>query len=112
VPENQLEWDTDTVCSLLGHELRRAVLRCLMAESGPVALDDLSEKLAGADHRTGADERLQVRLHHMHLPKLAEENAIAYDRDTAAVSITRDGRRLVEYLDEIESRTGLQQANT
>lgn len=111
MPENQLEWDTDTVCSLLGHELRRAVLRCLMTESGPVALDDLAEQLAGADHRTDAGERLQVRLHHMHLPKLAEENAIAYDRDTAAVSITRDGRRFVEYLDEIESRTGLQQAN-
>ncbi len=111
MPENQLEWDTDTVCSLLGHELRRAVLRCLMTESGPVTLDDLAEQLGGADRRTAAGERLQIRLHHMHLPKLAEENAIAYDRDTTAVSMTRDGRRLAECLDEIESRTDHRQAN-
>jgi hypothetical protein len=75
---------------VLDDPLRRRVLYELDPADGPVALADLAERVAdveggsaarppSADGTTVAD-RVAVRLHHVHLPKLDEYELVEYDR--------------------------------
>lgn len=54
----------------MGDDDRRSIVR-LVAASGPVRVDDITE-------RTGATD---VTLHHVHLPMLEYENIIEVDND-------------------------------
>ncbi|WP_415383541.1 hypothetical protein [Halosimplex sp. TS25] len=69
---------------LFSSERRRLVLDVLSTESGVVALDELAEEVAAQESDLDAAdeqamERLKTTLHHNHLPKLADADALDYD---------------------------------
>lgn len=95
--------DLEATFSLLASEYRRHTLRWLQRE-GEMTLDRLARKL-----RNDIDEdskSIKIYLHHNHLPKLADKGTVQYDVETNTVSITREGRRLVSNLTEIEAVLG------
>jgi hypothetical protein len=96
--------DIETVCSLLDHEYRRRVLRVLADRSGTATRDDLARRLARDASRPESREQIETSLYHLHLPKLADENAIRYDTGTETVELTEDGERVLQCLDAIEHR--------
>ncbi|WP_135854460.1 DUF7344 domain-containing protein [Halorussus salinus] len=66
--------------SLLGDSLRRRALRALDPDEGPVALSELGDRLADE-----SDSSVEIKLHHVHLPKLDEAGLVRYDADENAV---------------------------
>lgn len=77
----------DDVLSVLDHPLRRHVLAVVGDREGDLSLDALVAALADRVHDSSvaalADETvtsIRVRLHHDHLPKLADSECIEYDR--------------------------------
>jgi hypothetical protein len=78
----------DRVCSALASKSRRAVLAYFDASATQTAsLDEVAEYVAArqsaSDTRT--PEQVQVRLHHVGLPKLDDAGLIDYDARTATV---------------------------
>lgn len=65
---------------------------------------ELGRAVARDGRRTGPIEPTDGSLYHVHLPKLADENAIRYDRDAETVAITKDGEWLLQCLDALERR--------
>jgi hypothetical protein len=88
-----------TVCELLGSEERRRTLR-VVAKHREMTLAELVQELhlgVGGQH----PERLKIRLHHVHLPKLADYGVIEYDPETKVISMTGKGHRLQSVLDDL-----------
>jgi hypothetical protein len=73
--------------ALLADEHRRRVLRCLHSRVGSVSLSTLADRLADGDDEDRS--RTALRLHHVHLPKLAEYGLLSYDSTQNVVSATR-----------------------
>lgn len=103
VAVTQRRAELETVCSLLENEYRRRVLRTLENVSGKVTRSELGREVARTGRRTESPERVEMSLYHVHLPKLADENAIRYDVDAGTVAITEYGERLLLCLDAVES---------
>lgn len=103
VAETRTEVDLETVCSLLESERRRRVLRRL-GETPQTTRHELGRALARDGGRTEPVERFEASLHHVHLPKLADANAISYDPDAGTIAITEDGERVLQCLDALERR--------
>lgn len=95
------ELDTGTVCSLLVGEESRAVLRCLDSE-GTATLDELAMALRLEGENPDADQAFQIRLYHIHLPKLADEGMIVWNKETGQASLTDQGEQLLSYLDRLD----------
>lgn len=77
----------DVLLEVLANEQRREVLRYFQqAEDSVASLGTLAKHLVEGDE-TGdrPRERVSVRLHHSHLPKLAETTAIEYDPRSRSV---------------------------
>lgn len=74
----------DTLLAVLADEERRAIIAHLReTPSATASLDGLTTALAtNTDHD---QERTRMRLHHFHLPKLADASLINYDMDTNTV---------------------------
>ncbi len=77
--------ETDRVYRLLADEQRRAVLAVLLERDGEMTLEDLRSRLAD---RVGDERHAGIRLHHVHLPKLAAAGLIEYDSDHLVVTPT------------------------
>lgn len=96
---------TDEVLDLLCHRERRVVLRTLIERSDPVEVDTLARRLdrtvaGGAPAGAGTvPERALIRLHHVHLPKLADAGALRYDADDGVVTATDDVDTFRPFLD-------------
>jgi hypothetical protein len=75
---------------LLMNERRRLALDILAERESAVALGDLAAAIAaregGTDETATAVERIEVTLHHSHLPKMDELDVIDYDVDTNVVT--------------------------
>lgn len=90
-----------TLCELLASDRRRAAVRYLVAHSGEtVFVSELSAHLVEtgvADTR----ETCRLSLQHVHLPKLAEADVVAYDRDQQRVTARPPSelRKLLRFLD-------------
>ena len=82
--------DTDSTFRLLADDERRTLLAELRG-SGSVDVDDLRDRIAEDD-----DDRLHadIRLHHVHLPKLADAGFVDHDADAETVTATASGRKL------------------
>lgn len=82
---------TDDALALVADRHRRAILwSCIDNEDEPIPLETLVEDVAGEEpvQRAGFGEQLRqirTRLHHTHLPKLAEQNVIQYDSEQRTV---------------------------
>jgi DNA-binding transcriptional ArsR family regulator len=97
VPESTL--DLETLCELLGNEKRRRTLR-ILAEHGEMTLEELVQELhVGVGERR--TERLKIRLHHVHLPKLADHGGIEYDPATKVISMTGERQHWQSLLDDL-----------
>ena len=82
----------DDVCDALSHPVRRAILDALEGTEA-VAVETIVAEINGSDtypsgngDRVGGADRVEVVLHHRHLPKLAEADVIDYDPGTATVA--------------------------
>lgn len=83
----------DVVC----HPRRRAILAVLNEQREPLSVPELAKRVAATEAEKSvvdvtADEqqRVHVSLYHVHLPKVAATNLVAYDREaeTAAIEET------------------------
>jgi len=80
----ELRWELE----LLGHERRRQAIRMLEGdEASSLARSELARRIAAAETDAAApDERLvrriELALHHKHLPMLDEYGVVDYDPDT------------------------------
>jgi len=93
--------DTATLFEILSADLRRRLL-FLLCDSPEVDVPDALRPRSQAapppgQFATGSeqDDTLRIQLHHVHLPKLADQELIEWDRDSQTV--TRGSR-----FDEIE----------
>lgn len=83
------------VISSLTDETRRRVVRNLRGETDVVSVAELAERLAApptesvrTDGESDALKTVRVRLHHIHLPKLADNDLVNWDRDAGTVAAT------------------------
>ena len=88
----------DRVLSAVANRRRRAVLYSLKnASGGTLEYDTLVDRVADRT-REGDEEgvseerrqRLQIAIHHSHLPKLEESQLVEYETDTGHVRFTGD----------------------
>jgi len=82
----------DEIFGLLKNRRRRSVFRYLTAESEPLRLGGLAEQIAARENdkavsRIGSKERkrVYVALYQCHLPKMADVDAISYDKPRGTV---------------------------
>lgn len=99
----------DFLLSVLADEQRREILRYFQqAEDSVASLEALADHLVDAG---AADDRereyVHVRLHHAHLPKLAETTAIEYEPHSRRVRYHGhpELETLLEAVDSLESAT-------
>jgi hypothetical protein len=93
--------DTVTVYNLLKSPHRQHVLRILRHDNTPIDLNTLVGRITEQSGRdspvvenqtVAAESRLETRLHHVHLPNIAEAGVITYDAG-ARVVVSFDGDR-------------------
>lgn len=94
--------DRDTALRLLSHTYRRALLARLESADATLPLADAAEAVVRRSDTRSIDEisadeteRVSLALHHSHIPKLADEGVVAYDRDRSTVELTARGEALV-----------------
>lgn len=106
----------DTVFRALAHRQRRQLLvrlrtqdtrriRKLSRESREllVATDSFIDGYLASSMEVGAVDKALIRLHHVHLPKLAEDGFIEWDRDANLVRKGPQFESLRPILDVIEA---------
>lgn len=88
---------------------RRRAVECL-ARHGSLALPDLADELAVAEHDAplaAVDpetvKRLYLDLYHSHVPVLEERDLVRYDQAGDRVAITDRGERFGAWLDDAVS---------
>lgn len=103
----------DEVLSLLSDRYRRHALACLDGLPDPVALEDLTDQVAGREFQQPPDKvsmiirtRIATALHHTHLPKLEEAGVITYDSDEGQVTAITIEPPLTGFLDKIRRHEG------
>lgn len=110
---------TSAAFDLLADHRRRAVLRHLDEFDSPVSLETLAEHVtleeegheSGAiadwgDALLGTHRRVRISLRHVHLPKLADADAIEFDYESNTVTLLEAGAELLAQLDSTEADAG------
>lgn len=101
--------DLDEALSLLSHRYRRYCLRYLTTESSKASVSELVRYLR--DREVAAEptqslaidqQHVRLRLHHIHLPKLAALGVVAFDSDAGRVADVDANADLLELLDAVE----------
>lgn len=81
--------DVDTYLTVLSHPVRRHAIEHLLGVPGARAtVDELAKNLEGRNQRVGqpgGSNRLDLQLHHVHLPKLARASVIEFDPERGLV---------------------------
>jgi predicted transcriptional regulator len=73
---------------LLADRRRRLSLRILRETTTPISLTELARRVderEDEDPSHGDARRVQLALHHNHLPRLAAADVVGYDRDAGTV---------------------------
>lgn len=92
---------------------RQAILQYLEGRASPASVAELAEHLTLEDRDDGAlascgdallgtRRRVQISLRHNHVPKLAAIDAVAFDRETNAVTLSERGSELLARLESAE----------
>lgn len=77
----------DAALRLLGNETRREIIRVLKkSEEEAKTIDGLAAAIARGSER----QDVAIRLHHVHIPMLAESNLIEYNPKSGRVEYTGD----------------------
>lgn len=95
----------DDLFSMLQNERRREVIHYLHEHEEPVDLRDLSEYIAALENDCAPEEvtykqrkRVQTALYQMHLPKLADQRIVEYDRRAGRVELAAGADDCLPYL--------------
>lgn len=103
----------DDVLTLLSDRYRRHSLACLDGLPAPVALEDLTDQVAGREFQQPPDKvsmikrtQIATALHHTHLPKLEEDGIIVYDSNEGKVTEITIEEPLMGFLDKIRRHEG------
>lgn len=91
----------DDVLPVLADDDRQEIVIYLVETDDNVLIEDLVAHLATQTHASA--EQLRVRLQHVHLPKLAAHDIIAYDAST--VQPTENAVAAVELIDIVDDWT-------
>lgn len=93
----------DAVHSLLADERRRTLLRCL-GDHGPLAVSDLADEVARAEHDSPLPQIpdgdvlcVYLSLWHCHLPKLAQAAVVDHDRDRDLVTLGENAACVADF---------------
>ena len=102
--------ELDTVLDVGEHKHRHVVLAALADQQQPVPTNNLTNAIVKHNHQTplteAADEtvtQIQIALHHVHLPKLAETGLIQYDSERQLVEPTVQVDRAASHLSAIRA---------
>jgi hypothetical protein len=114
-PATDARDETSSAFDLLADRRRRLVLHCLEDADSPVSFDDLTDHVvleaddpengsiaSVGDALVGTRRRINVSLRHVHVPKLAEADAVTVDRDSDTVSLGEAGPSLLDRLNAVE----------
>jgi hypothetical protein len=87
VEPSESEWH-----SVLSSKHRRLVLEVLEEQNTDIQLGELASEVAKLDGALDAAspekvDRVQVRLHHMHLPKMEELGVLTYEPESHRISV-------------------------
>lgn len=93
-PAVTLDVEPDDVYEALADPRRRYVLSCLQTYVTPMALADLADEVAMAEHDAtrlndvspAAVKSLYLDLYHVHVPKLATLGLVEFDREREVVA--------------------------
>lgn len=110
--ERTVEPDSmDTVLKVLSNRRRRETIRYLKSTGGESTVRDISRQVAAWENGVHPDavkydqrKRVYTSLHQSHLPRLAREGFIDYDRNRGTVSLTPDADDLQIYLEVVTGR--------
>lgn len=88
----------DDALTALADPERRRLIGILGQLDTPERMSALTRTLAVEMDWTGGDavEQLHVRLHHVHVPKLADVGIVIYDDEADSVELTERGRPLAD----------------
>jgi hypothetical protein len=89
MPPSPLD-DAELFETFVESQLRLTVVEWLSAQRGPVGIEELSRSVAD-EHGLSTDV-VEMRLHHVHLPKLARLGLLAYDVPEQTVESYSPGR--------------------
>lgn len=114
-PATESRDETGSTFDLLADRRRRIALRYLETADSPVSLGDLADHLAIeerpaesgpvadlGDALLGTRRRIRISLRHVHVPKLAEADAVEFDLETNTVSLREGGTELLSRLNSID----------
>ena len=111
IPAETEELSRDALFSILRNERRREVIDYLREHEGQVDLRELSEYIAAIENDCARNEvtykqrkRVQTALYQMHLPKLADQDIVAYDRRAGRVELADGAEDCLPYLDAVTER--------
>ena len=105
-PEAELSMPDDELFHLLQNSRRRAVLRYLHGQEGPVQMRDVAEQVAAWEYDTTVAQlahqerqRVYIALYQAHLDTLADAGVIAYDKPRGVIEPTPVLDDVAAYLD-------------
>ncbi|QSX00990.1 DUF7344 domain-containing protein [Haloterrigena alkaliphila] len=85
----------DTLLELCQEQHRRIVLAVLASEKRSLTVNDLTKTIIKHNHHTPLREisseesrRIRLELHHVHIPKLADQSLVEYDQERKLVEPT------------------------
>ncbi|MBV0902850.1 DUF7344 domain-containing protein [Haloarcula salina] len=96
----------DRIHDLLAAGRRRYTLYCLYMYANPIRLSDVAGQIVEWEYDAPADERLDERLaiytslYHIHVPKLAEADVVAYDRSDELIELGPNAEQIRPYLEQ------------
>lgn len=109
--EESVSVSRDEIFELLSNHRRRYTLHHLQHTDGNVELGELSEQVAAWENdstveNVSSDERKRVytSLQQFHLPKLDEQNVVAFDDRSGTVELSEQASDLDVYLEVVEGR--------
>jgi hypothetical protein len=89
--------DWTPIYESLADETRRTLLQCLTETTGAVDVADVTDYILETSDQPRTDglvARVELRLYHVHLPRLADAGLVQWDADRKTVSLTDLGLQL------------------
>jgi hypothetical protein len=88
--------------ALLANRERRHLLYCLRSSPAEVDLEELAACVASCRNPPADPTRTRTRLHHHHLPRLADAGLVVYDGDAGRIEVTAQ-ERIADLLEPFET---------